>query len=1091
MRSYLQGSAAVALALVCSAAYAQETTSSIRGVVTAADAAVSGAVVTVKHLPSGTTATATTGGDGSFALSGLRVGGPFTVSVSATGFGDTTISDIQLTAGQPLRLPIALETGEEILVTASKSGATELSSGPITSISREGIEGVASIARDIRDVARRSPFASLDPTNGRSLEIAGQNGRLNKFSVDGVRFSDNFGLNNGGLPTARGPVPLDAIEQLSVKIAPYDVSEGDFQGGAINVVLRSGNNDFSGSAFYTYTDDSLTGDRTRDRSVSLNFDSKNYGGFLSGPIIKDKLFFAISYEKLDESQPIDVGLAGSANPVPGLSQATVDQVTGISNSVYGYDPLGVFSNSVESDEKYTVKLDWNVVDGQRASFTYIHNEGGVGSPNSNDTRAASPAIGLRSIAFYRPEEVDAGTFQLNSDWSDDFSTETRLVYRESSILPAPFGAPGFGQFQVCTDPNNPVSGVGAALISCSQGSSASPGAARIFFGTGQFQQANLLKTKNYGGDITARLSMGDHTFKFIAGYNFFDVTNLFVRDALGTYYFDSVSDFQNRRANTLALQGSITGDLQDVAANYGYSSYLFALQDSWDVTSRFNLTYGGRIDLYGSQSTPPLNRFFLQRYGFRNNATIKGKYIFQPRLGLTWQATDALTLRGGVGLFAGGSPDVLLSNSFTQAGVLGNAIGFQRTATGCIDTSTRAALSPALCSAALDNVDGKTINPLVQDYLRTNTAALASTSTNSQDPDYKLQSTWKWSLSADYAADLGPLGDGWNLGADVYYGQTNNAPSYTDLRAVRIGTMPDGRPRYSTAVGANSDLFLYNTKAGHSLVAVARFDKRFDFDLNIGASYTFQDIEDVNPLNSGTTASGIYGNTAMVDPNFAAAGTSDYQIRHSFKFNIDYDHAFFGDYKTRVSLFGELRSGRPYSLTMNDPVLTNGRSSVFGVVGTSNRHLLYVPNVASETADPLVTYDSTATFTALQNFIQSNGLSKYQGRIIPKNTQRSPNYFKVDLHVDQEIPVPAWRQARVKLFADLENVLNFIDKDWGSLRQTNLSAQQLATVVNVACAKQAGSNCTQYRYSSFTNPALINQARFSLWGVRLGAKFEF
>ena len=1061
--------------------------------VTAGTTPVPNATVTVTHLPSGTATVTTTGPDGSFGAPGLRVGGPFTVSVSAEGYGNSSVTDILLTAGQPLRLPISLEEQSAIVVTAARSGSTVLSPGPVTALNRGAIEGVASVNRDIRDIARRSPFASLDATNGRGVEIAGQNGRLNLFTVDGIRFSDNFGLNNGGLPTARGPVPLDAIEQMSVKIAPFDISEGNFQGGSVNVLLRSGGNNFHGSGFYSYSDDSLIGDKTRNIGVNLNYKSRNYGAFLSGPIVKDTLFFAFSYERLKEIQPIEIGLAGSANPVPGLTQATVDAVTSLTQNIYGYDALGVFSASHENDEKYTAKLDWNVTDGQRASFTYIHNSGDVGTANNNSTVPTSPTLGLQSIAYDRQEKLDAGSVQLISDWSDDFSTEARGFYRKNSIIVPNYGGGGFGQFQICTDPTNPLTGAGNALTTCSQGSSAAPGASRIFLGTGQFQQANIVRVETYGGDVSAKLSAGNHTFKGTVGYQYVCVTNVFIRDAAGTYYFDSTADYQNRAANLFNLQGSITGDNSDIYANFGYSNYTFGLQDSWDVTPNLNILLGTRFDLYGSDSLPPLNSSFVQRFGFRNNATIDGKSVLQPRLGITWKVDDRLTVKGGVGKFSGGSPDVLLGNSFSQAGALGNAIGIQRSAAGCIDTSTRVALPAALCAAALNNVDGKTVNPLVTNYLQTNTASLGASSTNSQDQGYKLQSSWKFSLSADYSANFGALagflGDDWHLGADFYYGKTIDAPNYTDIRAVKIGTMPDGRPRYSTDVGANTDLYLYNTHAGHSLVAVARIDKRLG-DLAAGASYSFQDVTDVNPLNNGTTASGVYGNAAVVDPNIAVAGTSDYQIRNSIKFNFDYDHEFFRGYKTRLSVFGERRSGRPYSLTMNDPSTTNGRSTTFGVAGTSNRFLLYVPNVASRTADALVSYDSAATFAAVQTFIQKNGLEKYQGTIIPKNTQRSPAYFKVDLHLEQEIPTFVGK-SRVVLFGDMENALNFIDKDWGSLRQTNLSSQQLATVVNVACATTVGSNCTQYRYSSFTNPAIINQARFSLWAVRLGAKFKF
>ncbi|WP_404338605.1 carboxypeptidase regulatory-like domain-containing protein [Sphingomonas sp. MMS12-HWE2-04] len=1090
MRNYFYASTIAVAACLAAPAHAQETTSSIRGSVTSDGVAVANAGVVITHVPSGTTSTTSTGADGSFAASGLRVGGPFSVKVNATGYSETTITDIQLVAGQPLRLPVELAAeGNDIVVTASRSGAVELSPGPMTSLGRKEIEGVASVSRDIRDVVRRDPFATIDPGQSRGVMIAGQNARLNKFSVDGLRFSDNFGLNVGGLPTARGPVPLDAIEQLSVKIAPYDISEGDFQGGAINLVLRSGTNEYHGSAFYTYSSDKLTGDQTRagiantTGKINLDFTSKNWGGFLSGPIIKDKLFLALSYERLEEGTPIAIGTAGFPNVVPNLTQAQIDQIGSIAQSVYNYSAGGAQSSTLETDEKYTVKVDWNVTDGQRLALTYIKNDSANASvAGFSSTTAASPSLGLELNNYRRPEKVESFVGQLNSDWSDKFHTEIRGNYRSYDLTPVPFGEFNFSQVQVCLDPTS----VGSS-IACSQGSSAAPGAARLYFGPDRFRHFNYVRTKQYGADVALRWEYGDFSNKLTAAWSHLDVANAFTSDALGTYYFDSVADLQNRRASTVTLAGSITGDLNDVLASFAYDQYTFGAQTAWDPTANFNLTVGGRIDLYGGITAPPLNQAFLARYSMPNTYSINGKYVAQPRLSATWSPTEDVRVRGGLGLFAGGSPDVFVGNSYSVAGVYGNSISINRNADGTCTLPT-----PTICSAALDNVDGRNFSSVVTDYLRNNTGSLSLANVNAMDPDYKLESTWKASLSVDYSPKF--LGSGWNFGTDLYYGWVNNAPIYYDLRLRQIGTAPDGRARYaSTTAGGNTDLWLTNTDRGHSLVAVARADKSFDWGLNLGASYTFQDVTDVSSMN-GTTASGTYGQNAMVDPNIAAYGTSIYQIRNSWKFNVDFDHAFFGDYKTRFSLFGELRSGIPYSLTMNDPNLPNSHSSVFGTAGSSNRYLLYVPNAGS---DAIVTYDSAATQAALDSFISANGLDKYRGQILPKNTQRGANWFKIDLHAEQEIPLPLVNKiasgARIKLFGDVENVLNMINKDWGSLRQ--VAFPYLTSVVNVACVagttNGVANPCAQYRYSNFSNPAEDVQGRPSLWAVRVGAKVQF
>ena len=287
---------------------AQETSSAVRGTVTSKGAPVGGATVVVEHVPSGTVLTTTTAADGSFSANGLRIGGPVTVTVSAGGYEDSVVNDLFLQAGQPVRLPIDLQETAAIVVTGASLGPIiDGSDGPTTALGRAEIENATSINRDIRDLARRDPLVTIDLTNGRTIEIAGNNGRLNRFSVDGLQMSDDFGLNNGGLPTNRGPVPYDAIEQFTVKTAPYDVSEGDLQGGAINVVLRSGGNKFHGGGFYSYTDDKLTGNESLTTKVALDFSSKQYGGWLSGPIIQDRLFFMVAYERTKEGKPLDDG----------------------------------------------------------------------------------------------------------------------------------------------------------------------------------------------------------------------------------------------------------------------------------------------------------------------------------------------------------------------------------------------------------------------------------------------------------------------------------------------------------------------------------------------------------------------------------------------------------------------------------------------------------------------------------------------------------------------------------------------------------------------------------------------------------------
>lgn len=1097
MKRFLLG-CALAAVIAPVAVHAQETTGTIRGEVTSSGTPVVGAEVTITNVPSGTVTTTTTGEDGTFNASGLRVGGPFSVRVSANG-QESTVTDISITAGLPFRLPIELAAaGEEEVVVTGTRNAREQSQGPITTLTREEIEGVASVTRDVRDIVRRDPFANLDPSNSRTVEIAGQNGRLNRFSVDGVQFSDDFGLNNGGLPTTRGPVPFDAIEQLSVKVAPFDIEEGDFQGGAINVVLRSGTNKFTGSAFYSQLNEDLTGDKIRGVPVSLNFKSEQYGAFLAGPIIRDRLFFALAYERLKEGDPVDTGPSGLgfANSIPRVDQAAIDQITGVAQSRFDFDTGGVFSTAVEQDEKITGKIDFNITDGQRASLTYIRNTGTQQFDQGSSTTPTSPAFGFQSNGYELQEEVNSGVFQLNSDWGDNFSTELRVSYRDTNRDQTPFAGREFAQFEVCLDPVSVGSPTQCTQASAASGNNpavlATP---RVFFGPDISRQSNDLNTDNLSIDLSADYTIGAHSLKVLAAYTDFDAFNLFLQRSLGDFYFDSIADFQAGRASRLRLSNAVpSGNINDAAAIFSVKTITFGFQDDIDVSDTFQLSAGFRYDAFFTNDQPALNANFTARNGFSNQTTLDNKGIFQPRIGFNWEAADRLIIRGGGGIFGGGSPEVFLSNSFSNTGQLTNSIDIQRTATGFSGlTGLTAAQQTAVGGAALNNVNGRTFDPSVLSFLQTNTASLAAATTNAFDPEFDPSSQFRGTLSVNYDANLGPLGDNYLLGADLLYGEVVRGIDLVDLRSVPIGTAPDGRPRYgpvNNVATTNQDLLLTNDNRGRSIIAVARVSKQWDFGLGVDASYTFQDIEDVNAITSAT-ANSLYGNNAFADPNRTAYGTSVYEVRHAYKLSLDFNRAFFGDYETRFNLFGEYRSGRPFSYTFRDP--SQGRSAVFGTTGSNTRYLFYVPTGPS---DPIVSYDSDATRDAVNAFIDgSSGLSRFRGRIVPKNTGRSPDFFKVDLHVDQELPTFIG-SSRFKIYADIENVLNLIDSDWGVQRQVNFPS--FAPLVNVACATAAGGTpaagtCPAYRYSSFAPPTLTvqNQNRQSLYQIRIGARFEF
>jgi hypothetical protein len=1121
------GVAAVAL-IAPAGAMAQETTSTIRGTVTANGAPVAGAAVTVVNVPSGTTSNVTTDANGNFNAAGLRAGGPYTVSVVAPGYTNAQVTDINTVVAQSFDLPIKLvpETagGEEIVVTAAKlPNARTISQGPTTVLNAAQIANIATVNRDIRDLERRDPFARLDdtPTGGRAVSFAGQNARYNRFTVDGVPITDNFGLNTDGLPSRRSPIPLDAIGQFQAQVAPYDVRQGNFQGGAINIVLKSGTNNFHGTGFYSRSGDEFVGKRTKDtRVVVPNFKVDNFGAELDGPIIRDKVFFMVAGERLRGGRPIaegptdnNVGLG-----IPGVTQALVDQVSTIAKSVYNYDTGGVLRSLGDKDDRVVAKIDANISDTQRLALTYTYANDSINLLNNTFANAPT-GLGLASNAYVSGNRLHTGVAQLNSDWTDNFSTEIRGFYKNYTRIADPLLGRGFAQFRVCTNPTNPT---GGSLTGCDGG------AGVISFGPDNSRQTNQLNTETWGGLVQARLTMNDHDLRVFTEVAAVRVFNSFLQNSSGNYYFDSLADFTNRQANQVTYGNAIpTLVPDDAAANFHYQSYTFGIMDAWKVSPTLNVNYGMRYDLYAMHDMPALSTAYLNRYangaivnGERkiiggNTANISGYNLFQPRVGIDWHPTRRISIRGGGGIFGGGTPDVYVSNSFSNTGVLTNSVSVNRTATGFSGATTDSAIG----AAVLNNVPGNTI-PGALNNLVTNASVSSFSNVNAIDPNFKVPSQWRATISGEYTANLGPLGDNWVFGADFLYSKVRNQVYFTDIRSQPItnaatARTPDGRQRYfniadpngAASTNTNTDILLTNTKQGRAYIAVARLDKSWDFGLNINGSFTYQDVKDAAPATSSTAGSN-YSNGAFIDPNNVAYGISNDQVKYFFKYGVNYDHAFFGDYKTTLALFGESRIGHPFSYTFQD--FGGTRSAVFGTTGVSsgtgtggNRYLMYVPT----TNDPLVSYSSAAVRNAVNAFIDASGLGKYRGQVAPRNAFHSKWFTRIDLHVAQELPTFIGK-SRITVFADIENFTNFLNRKWGQQREYVFPYN--AAVVRVQClttagnadgagtvATSAGQACAQYRYSpagnasTFSAPTDQLYVNQSLYSMRVGAKFTF
>jgi outer membrane receptor for ferrienterochelin and colicin len=1032
------------------AALAQETSAQIVGrVATAAGEPVRGARVVVTHGPSGAVASFETNQEGRFSAPGLRVGGPYKLEVSAEGFEDVTLEGAFLQVGQPFPVQVSLKSStlEEVLVAGTRTRDATAAAG--SNFTADDIAALPSIGRDIKDLLRVDPRVFIDRTNSDSLSIAGTNSKYNSLVVDGIRQNDDFGLNNNGYPSSRSPISLDAIESLSVKVAPFDSYYSKFTGGQVSIVTKAGTNEFRSSAFFNRNSDSWAGDRSRNNALAFTFDETNWGATLGGPILADRLFFFLSYEKTEQERPEDVGFTGSGFPVEisAITAADFSQVAAIAQSVYGYDVGALPSVRDESDEKILLKLDWNIMDGQRASVTYQRNEGvDINVPNSSPSLRR---LGYDSNWYFRPQNLEQLSLQVFSQWSDAFSTEFKAGRKEVSASQDPVRGKGFGEVQITT-----------------------AGGGTIFIGPDQFRHANVLTNDLNQFRLQGKYLLGDHTITAGVELEQLDVFNQFVQNSLGQYFFSSIADFQARNARQYVYNNATSNNAADGAAKFGYETLSFYLQDRFEVTPTLSLMAGVRIDQYSSGDRPVSNSTFQSRYGLANTETYDGRDIVQPRLDFEWEPFERAKLRGGAGLFGGGIPNVWIANSFSNDGVTTVQQTIVRPTTGPLT---------ALQAAALNAVNPAAIPAAV---LTAQAALRGDGPVNALDPGFEIPSSWKYNLNYEQRFDLGRFGEDYRFSADVIYTKVKDAVLWRDLRLTRTGTAPDGRPIYTRRAGtqAGNDLLLTNTGEGDATVFSLSLDKVFRtragrFD--VGVDYGYQDVSEVNPGTSSTALSN-WDNVATSDPNDPALATANTEIEHRATLRLNWRKALFGDYETSAGLFVDRRSGLPYSYTFG------AGTAVFGDPrqAARQRQLLYVPRDAAD-----VLFAGGLTWAAMDQYITANGLDAYRGSIAPRNAFKSPYTTTADLRLSQQFPV--WGKVRGTVVLDVVNLTNLINKDWGRVEQV---AFPYVTPVLDASIDAATGKYVYRPVAGRTAPVEPFKTLYSLpsvWRMQLGVRLEF
>jgi hypothetical protein len=1122
IRKYAGGAALTVLTMaMASAVYAQETTSAVRGTVTSGGKPVAGAAVQLVHTPSGTRMTTSTEAAGGFDARGLRVGGPYTLTVTAKGAPPRVINNVFLEVGKTSDINVDL-TGanevEEVIVTAA--GVKDADQGPKTVLTRQTIQEVVSISRDPRDLARRDMLVAQDlnsgariGVNGGGVSIAGSNPRYNRIAVDGVSAQDQFGLNQGGLTTARGPINLDAIEQFSVAAVPTDVENGDFVGGALNMVLRSGGNAFHGSAFVNYLNDGLVGTKTEDQKIPSNVHQKNYGAFLSGPIWKDHLFFAASYENYEtvDVTPFGVPGSGAANIfTQNGTQALIDAVNAAAGTYASkFVPGGISAITPVLDRKYSAKLDWNIMDGQRASLTYRYAE---------SSNVLHPALGLTTLQLdsqnYTKFDSDkALTFELHSNWTDRFSTFFKATTRTFQDSQTPPSGQNFADVRVCS-----------AAASDATAQTCQGGFDQVNYGPDQFRHANTLSEKELRFQLSGDYNLNDHSLKFGGQARRASPLDLFVNQSHGIYYFDSLADYQAGKASELQYQNSVTGNPTDAQFSTTYWTYSVFLQDTYQVSDTFKGTLGVRVDRYDEPDSPVLNPNFLARYGFDNRKTIDGQQVVMPRLSFEWKAKPNLKITGGAGLFSGGTPDVLTGAPFYNTGFKTTSIDIRRTVdalgntTGFTEANGTPGFSNAIGSTALDNLKTSTnfgfAIPTTVQQLQQGTLPGAAPlipplgAVIALAPNFKMPAQWKQFASAQLDVF------DWHLSADLVVTEVDHDLTFYDARAQQLTIngvaqfLPDGRIRYdgltngaiagktSTNGGGNNDLIIGDAHKGHSYSLAFQGSRSWDWGGDFALGYARSNLRDLTPgLFFGTTAGSFYGSTpALGDPNHDYLGRSAYEIQNRYKAEFGYHRKFFGDNETRVSIFAERQDGRPFGFSMADN--TSGRGPVFGVTKTAQA--LYVPDLSNVVGlkAGLVYFATQADLDNFKRYATNFGLG--QG-LQSKYTHTNAAINRIDMSVSQQLPTLI-EGHKIRIQADVRNLLNLLNTNWGRVSEyVDPAGTSMVKLANVQCADANGTAqtaasavCTNYRYSSVPTTVSKQTNQFlSLWYAQISLRYEF
>lgn len=1021
----------VALLLVVAVSTAQVTTSSVRGTVTANDNPLPGATIVALHTPSGSQYSTTTNGEGHYTISGMRIGGPYEITISFLGYNTVKVAGINLVLGQTAVHDITLHEAsidlEEVYVLGGSAHSKE------GYYNRAEMEKIPSIDRSIYDLTNILSSA-VNPASG-GIILGGQSTRYNAFSIDGSPAADIYGLGTTGMTgslTNANPIPIDALEAVTITTSTVDVRRSGFTGGGIDAITRAGDNQLRGSA-YTYFNNQHFWGSTPGRDIAqrtrLTEQMTNIVGVtLGGPIIKNKLHFFVAGEFNRSTTP------SSHHPGDATSAITPDEARQISErykALTGYDGGGWGEHQVKDITGSAVaRIDWNINDRNHLSVRY--NMLNADAAASSNTAQAFYFTGAEYTNISRSHSLVA---ELNS------SKRTRRGSTVENSLRVGYTRLRDGRTTPESLPAVIINGLGER------------GNGTATIGTSPYSGRNMLVQDIYIISDNITFSRGVHDITIGTSNEIYRADNLYLANARGTYTYASMEDFLADRATQYAYGYFASGEKNPPVSTGQFALYA---QDDIGFGSHLKLSYGLRVDIPVMFDTPVVNEAFNSSH-FAEIGTPTGdiprlQLLLSPRVGIEWDNHN-IRAYANAGIYTGRIPFVWLSNCYQNTGLGSTGV-----------TVNNPAETPAfsLNPEEVGIKSNPSIDVVARNFRYPQVFRIAGGISGLAARGLRL------SLDADFTKGLNQI-------------FVENLVAEDNGRRLLVGGVQSttSATYYDSTTSDFSAVYhLKNTHKGYSWSATARaeYTPHFAPGLSLSAAYTFSQSKSINDGVSAQSSSN-WGRTYTVNSNSPVLSNSIYEFPHKVVATISYSRRY-GAFGTNLMLLYNGHSGDHYSLTY-----ARGKVDENGDTYRGNS-LIYIP---TEAEMPTMLWADETSAAAFNDYIEGDKyLRTHRGRFAERNSHSLPFVHRLDLHIAQSFYFDKQSDRRVELSLDIINLSNLLNRGWGLVHRTSNWTLSPLMITELQAAGEDFRPVYKFTGAEYTTDNIASR-----WHMQLGVRVVF